>query len=726
MTLDPTNVPASQDDDKKPDRGRGATAAWPPRAELRVLNHDLVRVDARAKVTGAARYTHDVRVEGMAHAALLLAPLPAMKITRLDVAPALKVPGVLGAIVIEDRRTRWLGQPVAAVAAVTPERAQDGLRAIVLTYEPERWVVDAAQAAAPDAPQLRKSPVKPSIKDDEAKADAAMAGAAAVVDATYSVPVQHHACLETHGVVVDYRGGDEATVWCSTQGTFSFAEEAAQALDLKASRVTGLVEYMGGGFGSKFGLGAEGQAACLLSKQIGKPVHLMMSRRDEFLAAGNRSGGRASVRLGAAADGTLVAMKSVRQKFGGMGDGSMVGHPYIYKVGTSWSSTVPVPMNLDSNRAMRAPGHPQGAFAMESALDELAYALGLDPLEMRKKNLRDEVYRRQLDRVAKEIGWFEHPNRTKPGDPKAARCVGIGFAVATWGGGGHKETECEVGIERDGSVTSSTGVQDLGTGSRTYVAAIAAEELGLRLEDVTARIGSTRLPQASASGGSVTTACVATAVKSASFDAARKFAAHLAQVMGIEADRIVFRDGKVLDSKGEKPAMSWKQACATLPSDGLRGRGQFEKGLASSGIHGAQAARVEVETDTGRVRVLDMIAMQDCGLPLNRLAVVSQTNGGMIQALSYALLEERIVDPALGMMLNPSFEGYKLAASLEMPRMRTILDDEDTRGVIGVAEATCIPGHSAIANAVFNACGARVRDLPLTPDKVLAALGKVV
>jgi xanthine dehydrogenase YagR molybdenum-binding subunit len=166
-----------------------------------------------------------------------------------------------------------------------------------------------------------------------------------------------------------------------------------------------------------------------------------------------------------------------------------------------------------------------------------------------------------------------------------------------------------------------------------------------------------------------------------------------------------------------------------LPAEGLAATGEWSraanKSLAASGVHGAQAAKVRVDTATGRVQVLEMIAMQDCGLPLNRLAVISQTNGGMIQALSYALHEERLIDPELGIMLNPSFEAYKLSGSLEMPIMRTIIDDEDERGVIGVAEATCIPGHSAIANAVFNACGARVRDLPLTPDKVLDALGKV-
>jgi xanthine dehydrogenase YagR molybdenum-binding subunit len=616
------------------------------------------------------------------------------------------------------------------VAATTPERAEDGLRAIVLEYEPEGWVVDEAQALAPDAPKVHAREVRVTTDGDRDKAEAACAKAAAVVDATYSVPVQHHACLETHGVVVDWSGGDSATVYCSTQATFSFAGDAAKTLGLKQNRVTGSVEYMGGGFGAKFGLGAEGLAACRLSKEIKRPVHLMMSRRDEFLAAGNRSGGKVKLKLAANAEGQLVGMVAERRKFGGIGDGSMVKLPFVYSVEEVFSSTTPVHMNLDANRAMRAPGYPQGAFAMESALDELAYQIGVDPLAIRIKNLKDPVWGRQLERVAKEIGWYEHPHRDKPGDPKARECIGIGFGIARWGGGGGEGTEVEVRIEKDGSVTAGVGTQDLGTGSRTYVAAITAEELGLRLEDVTARIGNTRLGSATGSGGSATTGSLAPAVKVAAANAARAFKNKLAPVFGIDAARLRLAGGQVVDTQGEKPALSWRQACGMLPAEGLSVKGEWSRAanrsLAATGVHGAQAAKVRVDTHTGRVQVLDMIAMQDCGLPLNRLAVVSQTNGGMIQALSYALHEERLIDPVLGIMLNPSFEAYKLAGSLEMPRMRTIIDDEDQRGVIGVAEATCIPGHSAIANAVHNACGARIRDLPLTPDKVLAALGKVV
>ena len=208
--------------------------------------------------------------------------------------------------------------------------------------------------------------------------------------------------------------------------------------------------------------------------------------------------------------------------------------------------------NMDSSRAMRAPGHPQASFATESLLDELAYAAGLDLVAVRKANLEDKVWHRQLDRVAKEIGWFEHPHRTQPGTAKAELCTGIGFAISRWGGGGGPACEVEVAIERDGSVTSSVGSQDLGTGVRTDVAAIPAEEFGLPLSAVVARIGSTRLGNANGSGGSVTTASLAPAVKDAAYNARRAFAEVLAPLLGCTAAEVLFADGGVQTSAPSK------------------------------------------------------------------------------------------------------------------------------------------------------------------------------
>jgi xanthine dehydrogenase YagR molybdenum-binding subunit len=243
---------------------------------------------------------------------------------------------------------------------------------------------------------------------------------------------------------------------------------------------------------------------------------------------------------------------------------------------------------------------------------------------------------------------------------------------------------------------------------------------------VQARIGDTRYGPANPSGGSSTAPSLAPAVKNAAFLARQAFAEHLAQVLGVEPGELAFRDGKVVDLTDESRSMEWTAACGTLPSEGLQQRGGYVEGLAGEGVHGAQAARVRVDLMTGHVQVLKMVCIQDVGLPLNTLALRSQINGGMIGALSYALLEERVIDPDLGLMLNANLEDYRIAGTLEMPELVAIVDEDDTRQqVIGMGEPPAIPGAGVIANAVHNACGARVRDLPLTPDRVLAALGRL-
>ncbi len=703
-----------------------AGPSWGPREAHTLVNHEIPRVDGPQKLTGRAVYANDVRLPGMLFARLLCSPYPVATVS-LDLDAARRMPGVGAVLDLGANSVKWLGQPVAAVAADTPERAEDALRALAAKWTPGKWSVTREQALAPGAATVGKrgNLDKESSSGKREEVEAALQSAAAVVEAEYSVPVQHHCSLETHGVTVDYRGGDEAKIYASTQGTFGIAEEAAEHLGLSANRIETIVEYMGGGFGSKFGLGQEGVIACQLAKQSGRPVHLLLTRRDEFTSAGNRSGAHVSMKGAIGPDGKLLALIADVQKLGGLGEGSHARHPYVYTFEKVFTHVASVRTHTDGSRAMRAPGHPQASFAMESLIDELAYQAGLDPLQVRLKNLaKSEAYTRQLQRVAQEVGWAEHPHKTAPGKAEGRWCTGIGFAVSTWGGGGHPECVVEVKLERDGSVTSAVGTQDLGTGTRTYVATIVAEELGLPLEAVRARIGSSRLGQANGSGGSTTTASLAPAVKSAAWNARTKFAEHLAKLLDTQPELLRFAGGKVEDRKSGK-SLTFAQACGMLPPEGLSARGEWIADLAGNGIQGAQAAKVRVDPLTGKVEVLKLVCLQNCGLPINRLTLRSQIAGGMVQALSYGLLEERVIDPDLGLALNANFEDYKIAGSLEIGEIVALIDDGDTREkAIGVAEATVIPGHGAITNAVFNACGARVRDLPLTPDKVLRALGR--
>jgi len=278
-----------------------------------------------------------------------------------------------------------------------------------------------------------------------------------------------------------------------------------------------------------------------------------------------------------------------------------------------------------------------------------------------------------------------------------------------------------VKVSPDGSVAVSTGSQDLGTGTRTYLVAIVAEELGLDMGDVKEHIGDTRLTNANFSGGSSTAPSLSPATKDAAIKAKAEIAKAVAPLLGAQPDDVTFADRNVT-AKGK--SLNWAQACAALPASGISVRGEFRDGLSSSGTHGASFAEVEVDTETGHVRVIRMLDVQDCGLPLNRLAVESQINGGMVQGIGMALLEGRVMDAKLGVMVNSSMMDYKIAGCMEMPEeMLPLIDDDDPRQqVVGVGEPPSIPPAAAIANAIFNACGVRIRELPITPDKLLMGL----
>ena len=709
-----TMVEIEVDDDAGP--------GWGANDKHTLLNHRLTRVDGPLKVAGAALYSYDMRLPGMLYGRILCCPHAHARVTKFDSTAASKIPGVQAIIQAPLEELRYAGAPVAAVAATTPEIAADALHAIVVSYEVLPHVVHADDAIKPDAPKVvgEENNLQEKAKSgDRQKVEAAFAGCDAIVEAEYRTARIHHACLETHGMVVDYRGGDSATVYASTQGTFTIPVDAADALGLPQSSVTSVVQHMGGGFGSKFGIGAEGSFACKLSKQTKAPVKLMLTRYDEFVMAGNRSGSWQKLKGGATKDGTLAALQARQYRLGGIGGGSQAGQPYIYRAGESYREIYALHTNEDSSRAMRAPGHPQASFAMESLMDELAYKIGMDPVAFRKKNLADVVYHRQLDRGATEIGWDKR-NPT-PGGGAGPLKRGMGCAIGTWGGGGNNQCKVDVTVARDGSVGVAVGTQDLGTGTRTFTRAIVAEEFGLQIKDVTEQIGNSKLGGANSSGGSTTAASLSPSVKDAAIKARLMVAERIAPLLGnAKPEEITFSGGSV---NGNGKSLLWKQACAALPAAGVTAHGVWRSDLQDHGIHGASFAEVEVDVETGRVRPIKMVHVQDGGLPLNRLTLESQINGGMIQSLGMALWEGRVVDAHLGLQLNPGFGDYKLPGSLEMPEFVPIIDDDDKReAVIGIAEGCIIPSLGALANAVFNACGLRVRELPVTPDKILMGL----
>jgi xanthine dehydrogenase YagR molybdenum-binding subunit len=360
-----------------------------------------------------------------------------------------------------------------------------------------------------------------------------------------------------------------------------------------------------------------------------------------------------------------------------------------------------VAINAGQSRAFRAPGHPVASFGMESIMDDLAVKLKMDPLELRLKNDPSKTRLREYEIGAERFGWKQKykPPGSSPGPVK----VGVGCAGATWGGGG-RGTQADAQINPDGSVEIRCGTQDLGTGTRTLVAVVAAEVFGLKPGQITAKIGDTQFPPSGASGGSTTAASVCPAI----FDACTNALQKLQETTG------------VADARGA----NWAGACKKLGVNPLVAHGEWHEGLSSSGVGGVQFAEVEVDTETGFVKVRKVLCVQDCGLVVNKLTCETVINGGIIMGMGYALYEERVMDSTTGVVLNPNFETYKLPNFADVPDIEVILMEMPERGVIGVGEPCTIPTASAIANAVANALGVRVSSLPITPARVLAALGK--
>ena len=705
----PTEVEIEVDDTTGP--------TWGPNNKHRLLNKYLPRADAPAKTTGTAIYTFDVRVPGMVYGRFVCSAHARATIKNIDITAAKKIPGVL-AVMPFGKQVRYEGEPIVALAAVTPEIAEDAVRAVVVDYELMPHVVTADDALEPDAPKIFDRPDRVQTKGNAQQVEALVDKCDGIVEAEYRTRIVHHCCLETHGVVVDYRGGDEATVYATTQGTFTIPGDCARELGLPQSRVTAIVHHMGGGFGSKFGPGLAGQWGCRLAKQLNTPVKMMLTRREEFLAAGNGPGSVQKFKAGANKDGTLVAVSATQYTLAGLGSNLVSAQPYQYTAQHVYQHSSPLHTNEDSSVAMRAPGHPQASFAMECLMDELAEKIGMDPIDFRKKNARDPAWHRQLDRGAKEIGWSARNAKAGTGDGPLKR--GFGCGIGAWPGSGRQQCVVDVTIGRDGSVTASCGTQDLGTGTRSYMRAIVAEELGLEYADVAEKIGDSRLGNANSSGGSTTAGSLAPAVKDAAYNARIAMAKRIAPLLGTVGEAVTFDNRQV---SGNGKTLSWQQACAALPSAGLSATGVWKLGLSGSGAHGASFAEVEVDIETGHIRVVKMCHVQDGGLPLNRLTMESQINGGMIQSMGMALYEGRVMDSDLGVMVNPAFNDYKLPGCLEIPELVPIIDDGDERQVvIGIAEPANIPGVGAVANAVYNACGVRVRELPITPDKILAGL----
>ncbi len=687
---------------------------WNDPESSRYLGKSVPRLDGPGKVTGNAKYTFDIVLPGMLHAKVLRSPHANARVANLDVSGARNMPGVRAVFTDLPQTARFAGAEIAAVAADTEEIARDAIRAIKVQWEVEPHVVSTRRGMRDSARVGR--PREATRGQDP---DTLWSSAAAVIEAEYYCPVREHLSLETHGLVVQWQEPDRATVWLSTQAVHGSRGELAGALGIPQQNVEVICEVMGGGFGSKFGPGVEGRIASALSKMTGKPVKLMLERYDEQVASGNAPDALMRVKAAMSADGKLLAFDSQIWGTPGNGNNSGIPMPYIYTVPNQKTWQAGVSTNTGGARAWRAPNCPPASFLMESVVDELANKLGLDPVKVRQINQGSEIRTKQLELGAQMIGW-ENRNKT-PGAGSARYKRGMGCAVAQWGGGMGQPCNCDVKIGNDGSVYVGIGTQDLGTGTRTYVATIVAEDLGLPLSRVRADIGRSSLPFATGSGGSVTSPSVAPAVKDASMKAQVRLLETAATLMSAQASDLELRDGKIASKSNPSNAMTFDQVCAKLPPGGIAVSGTTLASLQQGGVAGAQFVEVEVDTWTGKIQPIKVVAVQDCGYVLNKLTAESQLIGGVIQGLCMALLEDRKMDEPTGRMLNPNMEMYKVIGSLEVPEIIPVLYETHDK-VAGIGEPAVIPAAAACVNAVYNATGVRLRTLPMTPKRWFEAM----
>lgn len=734
---------------------------WAADEELGIVGYPTPRVDGAARASGEARYTYDVQLAGMTYAYVLRAPHPRARIRRIDASRARGVPGVLAVMTHEDApeialggfkrlladEVRFAGQAVAVLVATDPLIARDALGLIEVEYEQLPFVADAESALRDDAPVVL--PNKPSNvfggkprTAERGDVTAGFAEADAVVELSAATPTALHNAFETHGCVAHWEG-DQLTIYESTQHAFGVRQFAAKNLNLPLTKVRVIGTFMGGGFGAKFPGGFNGAytlMAATLARRLRRPVHLMYDREGENLAAGNRGRSVQQVKIGARRDGTLTAIDFRGFIEGGaaMGWVPMLEGPaqLMYRCPNLYVEVRGVLTNVGPQAAFRAPGFVEGMVGLELAMDALADKLGLDPLELRRKNIPeidqmedkpfssfplDECY----TRGAAAIGW---ERRSQAGQQQGRYRRGIGMASQIWWGGGGPPAYAEMLLNSDGTATVMTGTQDLGTGTRTILAQVAAEEFGLPLSQVNVTIGDTlQGPFGPASGGSITTGSMSPAVRAAAYELRESVCDIVAQMRDVPRAEIEVRGGTIY--RRDEALMTVKELMdnfgdVMLSGKGSRGPNPDDLSVVTSG---AQFAEVEVDTVTGRVRVINIVAAHDSGRILNPQTFNSQIYGGVIQGLGLALTEERVVDTERGAVLNPNLEWYKLPTIADVPTIENILIDiPDTRanstGAKGAGEPGIIPTAAAIANAVANALGVQITHLPITPARVLEAL----
>ncbi len=702
---------------------------------------NVPRLDAVEKATGKAKYTYDIKRPRMLHAALVTCPYSRALVKNVDISEAKQAPGVQLIELFENvvgQEAKCAGWKIAVVVAETLQQARDAAKKVKVEYEERPFVHDLETAMDNDAPEIHSggNVSKANIREN-GDVEKGFQEADVIHEGTYSTQVQTHSCLETHGCIAEWNG-DELTVWFSTQAIWIVARGLADAFrkeGLTVNKTRCITQHMGGGFGSKFGAEDFGILCARMAKKLGRPVKLMMDRTVEALMMGNKPSAKMTIKLGAKRDGTLTALYVKTYNVPGYTGSDSVSSPFFnhYDCPNIKCEERNVFINAGASRAFRAPGCPQGSFGLEMAMDELAQKLNLHPFDLRVKNISGNPLKAlpyEFKLGADRFQYKEKYNNNASQKGRFRRGVGCGithWSNAGWPGGAI--VRCN--IFPDGSVEFANSCQDIGTGTRAALAITGAEELGIDVGFVDVSLGDTNLGLPGPySGGSSVTPCVTPALRSAAYKAKQRLFKQVAAKWNVSAEDLDCKNSVVFCKSDADKKVNWAEACAMLSGDGVVTLGEYVESPKFPGsggsVFGAQFAEVEVDTETGKVKVLKVTAVQDCGKTIAKNQAETQIIGAVTQGVTSAILETRVIDNVTGRPLNPNMESYKILCGKQSPEIEPILldviDPVNVTGAKGLGEPPYIPTAGAIACAVSNALGVPIREIPITPDKVLTAL----
>ena len=750
---------------------------------LSVVGHSVPRRDFPEKLTGAARHSADLKLPDMLHGEIIRSPHPHANIVRIDPAAAAAVDGVLAVItpfniprrpvspiagdtLPLDTRVRFVGDEVAAVAAVDADTARYAASLIQVEYETLPFYTDPDAALAADAYPIHPGgnlALNPPLSLGRGDVDQGFAAADLVFEETYRLACHSATPMEPRAALAAWEG-DNLTVWKSTRGVHVDQVALAQCLDLPLSQVQIVGPFLGGGFGNK-DESRMAAIAALLARQAGRPVRIEYSREDEFIAGRTRHAGRIRLKVGVKRDGTITAIHGVSTlntgayAASGAGVARRAGQGiiYLYHCPNVRYESYLAYTNCPAAGSYRALGAPQGHFALETLMERVAAALGMDSLEFRLKNRvppagqpgprfspPDQVVDSQpieggipfssngleecLVRGAAAFGWNQP--LAQPADPTKKR--GQGMSMMIYRGGPGSPSAAAVSVAKSGQISLLSGLMDVGEGATTVLPQMAAEILGVPETAIATVFGdSAATPEAPITAGSTATFSTGSALLPAALEVRRQLLELASDGLEAPVQQLDIREGRVYVTTDPERSMALTEVAARMDGEAIAEEVTIETPGSADYIvnsFGAHFAEVEVDTDTGRVRVIRYVAAQDSGRIMNPQMALNQVEGAVSQMLGFALSEELVTDGPTGVTLNASYLEHKSPTIMDYPDLQVIfadiVDPVGPMGAKGLGEVPCPGVAPAIANAVYDAIGLRLTELPITPDRVLRGLGE--